>query len=744
MFISLISRLKKIPNLIHNPYFQKLLLLYISFFCLSLIYTFPVRRLLISDESGYIGRARKIVYGYDFGKLSDTVYPGYSILLVPIFLFTDDISTAYIYIHVINALIYACFPVVSMILLTCIAPKINNKIKVLLASVLSLYPFYLLYSVFAMPDNLLALLYLILSIVIYKLITEFKQFKWWILSLVVFVLMVVVHPRGLFIFPGLMFVYLLILIMNMKQGNQKAKYGLIIFFIFMLLGIGSIYYLLQNSGDYNKDFSDILNNIFGVHLLVDKFQYMIGRYLYLLISTFGLFGLSIYYLLAKIIGNKFKFIKSQDFVVLWFVFLLLNLLVVLIYSSTPHEIDYVRSDLVIYGRYLEVIIMPVLLAGSVFFLKEIKKINKKMYIFLLLSFISTSLIIYISKGHYFVLLNDLEISIIGVAIYKYFEIFDNYFLTAVIFSFLVILLALMHSIKTKINYFLIIGVFFILVHFILFFGYIKPKISQLTSPVVQYLSHDLIWNVLRNDEVLQIDLIRPHLDLDLLYYIYQTELPEFRFVVRSTADQQTQAQFIFADYDIRSEYPHAQIAALENNEDSILWVVSDQFKSKLSNKGLLLPENYLSDYQLPKQAYQSDIQFHLDQFQLSKNLKLTIPVTITHTGQKAFWPNLNQLDRNQGYVALALDYVDVNSKEKIDFDTNYMHLKTSLYPGQSVKQNLTLTLPHQYIRPINGKYLVIAYLVQAKVTDFPEQGDKVYKFYIIVESETIRLEPYEE
>ncbi len=300
--------------------------------------------LIYPDEAGYIGWAKIIA-----GKSGDPLHysPGYSLLLAPIFLFTEDILQAYPVIIKINVMIGALIPV----LLYHLSGYFCNEKDVLkragIAVLASLYPTVTSYVQLALSETWLTVLLLGVAVCFCSLWENRNQLKIWGLLLVLCIWSVLTHARGLAIGIGALLTAVVLF--------RDKKKELIIGGLIGILMIGGTAAVLLSDQDHIGA-CHVLNQIkhfFSIQGISSFVTTLISHFCYLIWSTFGMISIAIYRGVTAIR-------KQEKGWGLW-VFILSSFCFMWCLSAfymSHHE----RAVHILYGRYIDVVIPLILLA----------------------------------------------------------------------------------------------------------------------------------------------------------------------------------------------------------------------------------------------------------------------------------------------------------------------------------------------------------------------------------------------
>lgn len=300
--------------------------------------------LIYPDEAGYIGWARMIA-----GRTGDGLFyfPGYSLLLSPIFFFTDDITKAYPVIIQLNALIGALIPLLLYRLsgVWCKRKAVLERLGISAAA--ALYPAVTAYTQLALCENWLSVLLLGMALCLCSLRENRKRLGVWILLAALGAWAVITHPRGLtFCMGGLATAAVL------WRDKKRVLIG---------GGLAGIVVVAAGALFLLSDQSHI-----GAAHIVDQFHHLISRsglwalvttlvshFCYLLWSTYGLIAVALWQgvtaIRKKEQGWEIWVFFISSFVFLWGLSA---------FYMSHHE----KPIHILYGRYLDVMVPLLLLA----------------------------------------------------------------------------------------------------------------------------------------------------------------------------------------------------------------------------------------------------------------------------------------------------------------------------------------------------------------------------------------------
>lgn len=305
--------------------------------------------LIYPDEAGYIGWARKILFGTSDGL---RYLPGYSLLLSPLFLITNEIRKLYPLITAFNAMLGACIPVVVYRLVRLFAQE-KTRVAVLVTTAVCLYPSIALYANLAMCEVLLTLLFLLLLLAVASIEKNVSSIKGWIFALLLSGMIALTHTRGFVILP----VLLLVLSLPVKRGASprvKRIYFVSLGVLAAFFVTGVCYFMFYTASPNTVHLREQLVHIFSWDGIRNLLTTLVSQFSYLILSTYGFVVIGVWYALT--------YLKKVGEGRVTVMFLLLSFLAGILLSAlflSHHE----KPDHILYGRYNEYILPGILLFG---------------------------------------------------------------------------------------------------------------------------------------------------------------------------------------------------------------------------------------------------------------------------------------------------------------------------------------------------------------------------------------------
>ncbi len=338
--------------------------------CVLGLYLWHVRSFsafyVLDDEFGYWSNGA-LLAGYDWSGtlrgVANYSY-GYGFLLAPIIKVFDTPELAYQAAIVLNSILGI---VTFGIILLCfqeLYSQVKYYKRLFIAAAVCLNSNYIVNTHIAWSETLLNLL---IWVLIYLLIKFFQQKKmsYLILASICCVFSLMVHTRMISIV--LSFLFIVIVALKEKKIDVK-KQGL---FFLIFVGELLIWYLLKsyfketlwgnNAGDVN-DFAGELQKIAGLFTskgIINFGMIILGQLLYCGVSTLLLSYFCLFYVICRIydvLKRKLQKLSTTEYL---FAFLLVCLSITVCMGSLA-LINANRIDHYIYGRYIELIIIPII------------------------------------------------------------------------------------------------------------------------------------------------------------------------------------------------------------------------------------------------------------------------------------------------------------------------------------------------------------------------------------------------
>lgn len=374
-------------------------------FILAYMYHLNQHRLLyhLGDEWGYWANAAYF-NGYDWSGIAqyNGYYSfGYSIMLIPLFLI-KNFEIRYLTALLINNF----FQFLSFLLLKNVGehlfPTLNKKCILIVSLCVTVYVSNIFFAKITLCECILYCTFICITYLIVQ-IARGGQWRHYVLLGLLSVYIFTIHMRAL----GVVLAVLFLLLGNffVDKASRKKIFVCVmeisVLFIIALLMKEHLISKLYSSSDYAKgnDFSgqvskiQLLLSAQGIKLL---FRSIIGKFYYLLSASFLIIAWALVWIWEQIrVFLKWNYRKHASSVqVRLAFFFMLTFIFTMGISGIATIGESQRLDILIYGRYNEFIIGPLLLVGCCYLLNERKLINKKWMLAILAYFLCT---IYVMK-----------------------------------------------------------------------------------------------------------------------------------------------------------------------------------------------------------------------------------------------------------------------------------------------------------------------------------------------------------
>jgi len=360
---------------------------------------------ILDDEFGYWGIAAYFA-GLDWSDaISEIPYYsyGYSLLLVPLFWIFDNPIYMYKAAIILNGILISgsfllCYDTVKKLL-----NNVNTYILMGISFAIAMYPAYSAYSSIAWPECLLIFIFWLLTWCFLDLDREAPNYKFFLIGLLS-IYMYTVHQRTLGILIASILVVLTMKILNNINYKQLLLVMLpIVFLLFLHVYIKEIVqsnvWLLGSDASLTNDYSaqvGKLSQLMTAEGLINALRVFSGQFFYIgaasfLIAYFGLIELVKRLGETLMTATKNRQIDSLHKQHIYLYAFLCIAFVLSIAINIIFMINPTRLDNLFYGRYIEMIIGPLILLGFVFLIYN--SINSShTFWFVLISFIVLSFV----------------------------------------------------------------------------------------------------------------------------------------------------------------------------------------------------------------------------------------------------------------------------------------------------------------------------------------------------------------
>lgn len=397
----------KITNIKENRFFCKENLLVI--FLTILLFGIYIKNIsdisvfsILDDEFGYWANAAYFA-GYDWSGVASNIkyYSyGYSIILTPLFLIFDDPIVMYKVSILLNAIMLYC----SFLLCYDISKKLsrdtNRTVLILISFVISMYPAYIVQTNVAWCESALIFFVWLLVRLLMSINDKSKQVTLLVLGMLSFYIYII-HQRAI----GIV-ISSIIVVCIMKITNKITWTQLCWFFIgiVLLLSIhvavkdnlqANLYLSSQNiaANDFSGQIKKI-RDLFTFNGFINFIRIYASQLFYIGTASFLMVFLAMYEIAIKLTSSfkdlyytrKLNIIDKNEKIFLY-MFLIIafcfTTFISALFMTEPSRIDHI-----VYGRYNEMLIGPIILIGFMNLISDKAKIRNIIYIITIYLFLT--------------------------------------------------------------------------------------------------------------------------------------------------------------------------------------------------------------------------------------------------------------------------------------------------------------------------------------------------------------------
>ena len=338
----------------------------------------------LPDEYGYIANAAYLS-GTEWSPLSNMYYGwGYSLLLLPFFLIGSKGTALIRGAILVNALCTVATYWIQIGLISRLCKKINKYIVVLMAFVLSFYPYIMASNVKVLSEPLLTLMIWLCGLVLCKAL-ETKHVGWYALLALCMAYTFFVHTRS-FVFIGTWMLVLVLMDILKKVNWKHLLIVFVLFAVFYVMGYEVKNMLITDvySNVVGTDASQgttTVANVIGIGAIIGKIKALftgqisiylcsiICKYFYLAVATVGTYQLGVYAVTKDCLAKWRQRIpfSVEEWIKLSFVLASL-LMICATTMNSPGRLNAVAFFF--YGRYYEYLVLPVVVFGLEYFVSS--------------------------------------------------------------------------------------------------------------------------------------------------------------------------------------------------------------------------------------------------------------------------------------------------------------------------------------------------------------------------------------
>lgn len=627
--------------------------------------------LIHSDEAGYLGNARYMVDRNGLSGSPIEYYPGYSLLLIPAALLTDGGTSFFRAAVVTNALVMSTLPVLLYFLLARLAPSATALQRLGAAAITSAYPSFLLFGWLAVAENVYVPLFALTCLLAARAYEggDRAPARWALFGAAAGSLMVV-HGRSVAILLATAAAVAWWAFGSFKERLASAASCAAALAVSVAAGLALRAWIPSPDplGDPSEtSVRGILRRTLAGELVDNLVGGFAGQGFYLAVGTAGLFLLGLFVVARSSWASRGRgdvaFFVFLSTVGVWAVSAL--------FMNGGNRLDHL-----IYGRYNEGVLAPVLATGVAILLAARWPVRTRVLAF--------------AGGAGGLLVLAIVLKLLGTPQSKVLVPTNVY----AIYPFLE---------KGTLDLLPITGVGLLalaVVWLVPRFGPVLLAVGFLGLSV--YVGADFLepGSRSRDDQrslvasINALDRMTPlpcigwavggHSDWH--FHNYEFFVPDLRFEIlpRGSFEPTCSDALIAARRDLDAVVPGLRLVDLESHYPEALWLLPGPRQQEAVRAGYILPPS-TDDYRVPAAAARASLKL-LE----PAGGSLTIPsgsdpprvkVQVRHDGAGTGWPSLYGLVREKGPVRLAVSILDRPGGKELASGRG--ELPRSLYPGQT-------------------------------------------------------------
>lgn len=337
---------------------------------------------IASDEFGYWTAAANIMnYDWSYCASWNEYYSfGYGFLLAPLFLIENPNLTYKFALYLNIAFIVGAYYLLVKIIYT-FTDKKTLMCCGCIAVVISFYPGLIFYSKLSMVECFLWCAFIGSIYYLQKFIITKKK-RYVVVANIINSYAVWVHMRAI----GILIALVLCLMIYVMYARKIERKDFLILIIFMVCILGMVHFktnlkeaqyaLSQNTGNELAGQVDKIQSLLSIEGIKQFLFNFVGRIWYLGNTTFFIFYIGVVSCIRKIIR---KVIERNEIVILFLYIFTSILSIIAISSLFMIYLQNGRKDILIYGRYSDFVLAPILAIGMIEFIRGMVKIK---YIFI--------------------------------------------------------------------------------------------------------------------------------------------------------------------------------------------------------------------------------------------------------------------------------------------------------------------------------------------------------------------------
>lgn len=664
------------------PFWMIATIIYISFLVLHIILSRGMSTpILFADELIPWIKARFIATG-EGGNYPDFLgvgHPGYGIVLAPILFFIKNIDLAYKAAIILNACISSTIPVLALILIQKISDDKNPVLMIAIATLVGVYPAHLLYANMLMPEVIIVPIYLSICILAYYALEKQNNKYWGILGFFSGITFIF-HPR-------LLILSIASIALSTAWKSEKNKKNWLIQIAYTISGtiIGLllanfIMRLTTMSQEMISGEFDIYSNTFkNVKIIIVALENTalnsLGQIFYLTSSTYGLFLIG---LLAAVFAI-YNFFHNKDKSIITGIYGYIGIVIALsIALSSFFAIGISeRFDKIIYGRYNEGFLAPLLIIAILSLIK-IKDNKKIIYLTTAIAGTMAILFIIISLMHPVEITSGLiasYINILGVS--PIIFSFGLSILPIFLFSLSIMLIFMSFWIANKKLYIIpisLLSILFFIFSYIDATTFLIPSSEEKLQRLEVLPTLNKVYDASINKRI-GVDFDKKNIEVAAMISNYNFYIP-FEFN-KLSSDPNADQEIIATDKNIRNAYKGGRLINIDASVPFYLYSLPGKTQENLDEKKLLLPEKLYPIAMFDKENFYDNVWNNGDailknvNFNISKDDK----TLIIHTkGWRKSYDNII----GKSHVNVSLNDKSKLELIKTDGDAYYYKINKSV------------------------------------------------------------------
>ncbi len=323
----------------------------------------PIRRpLILPDEAGFLLNAIQLGAGGVPSGLG--YYPGYSLLIAPIAAGTVDLASLMVGVQIVNAVLAGVTALLATRLGRAVRPTIPRAAAGLVGLLVSLYPAFRVFGAFALSENLLVPLSLLLCLLLLRAVVSTSRVDTALFALVAG-LTYAVHARAVVV-PMAAALAIVFLFRRQRQalvgGIGALLIGVVVAFAFVENTL-SFSGIVTVDSDSRDTLSGLIRSTLGAKELYELVLTAAGQIFYLVAATAGLVVVGVSVLASQARHGETTGDPSSSPARTLAAFVLPMSLLTLVISAM--FLNGQSGDQAIYGRYNEGVLAPLLVYGAV-------------------------------------------------------------------------------------------------------------------------------------------------------------------------------------------------------------------------------------------------------------------------------------------------------------------------------------------------------------------------------------------